>query len=304
MNNIKDFYVLRYLIVDEGPTLIEPKKLPEVKGETILETLLSNNRWEKTGTEFQFIGFSEESIDDESFYVGKIAKLKKAQLGVETAEDIVELEADDWKAVILIVDTKNQFIFARKNSTFGDVNHICNSIQMGINNTVIPEYNHKVFVEPVPSKGKFWEVVDSSDKIYKIELVMISPNIMETNKTARDALESMKNLFNQERTIIKMENSAGELVIPREPVDGYVDYIEEGEGRWELVIDDNKTKKKKKYSSDGTPEILDIDVEDIDKKNEELMDNRQIELYEITISKTNKFLRKVKDYVEDKVRRH
>lgn len=174
---------------------------------------------------------------------------------------------------------------------------------MGINKSVIPEYNHKVFVEPVPSKGKFWEVVDNSEKIYRIELVMISPNIMETNRTARDALEGMKNLFNQEKTIIKMENSAGELAVPREPIDGYVDYIEEGEGKWELVTDDNKTKKKKKYNSDGIPEILDIDVSDMDKKNEELMDNRQIELYEIKISKTNKFLRKVKDYIEDKVRR-
>lgn len=303
MNNIKDFYVLRYSIVDEGPTLLEPRKLPSVKGETILETLLSNNRWEKRGTEFQFIGFSEERIDDDSFYVGKIAKLKKAQLGVETLEDIVDKETDDWKAVILIVDTKNQFIFARKNSKFGDVAHICNSIQMGINEIVIPEYNHKVFVEPVPTKGRFWEIVNNSDSIYRIELVMISPNIMETNKTARDALENMKNLFNQEKTIIKMENSSGELVIPHEPIDEYVDYIEEGEGKWELLVDDNKTKKKKKYNSDGVPEILDIDVETMDSKNEEQMDIRQIELYEIEISKTNKFLKKVKDYIEDKVRK-
>jgi hypothetical protein len=121
MENVKDFYVLRYFIVDEGATLLQPKKIPDVKGETILETLLSSNRWETRGTEFQFIGFSKELIDEESFYVGKIAKLKKAHLGVETPEDIVDQETDDWKAVILIVDTKSQFIFARKNSKFGDV---------------------------------------------------------------------------------------------------------------------------------------------------------------------------------------
>lgn len=304
MGNVKDFYVLRYFVVDEGASLLPPKKVPDIKGETILETLLSNNRWETRGTEFQFIGFSKEPIDEESFYVGKIAKLKKAHLGVETSEDIVDQEADDWKAVILIVDVKNQFIFARKNSKFGDLSHICNSIQKGINNIVIPEYNHKVFVEPLPSKGKFWEVVENSEKIYKVELVMISPNIMETNKTARDALSDMKNLFNQDKTRMIMENSEGKLIVPYEPIDDYVDYIEEGEGRWELVIADNKTKKKEKYTSNGTPEVLDIDVEDIDRENEKLMDNRQIEMYEVEMSKNNKFLKKVKRYIEGKVRKN
>jgi hypothetical protein len=133
---------------------------------------------------------------------------------------------------------------------------------------------------------------------------MISPNIMETNKRAREALEDMKNLFNQDKTNITMENSAGELVVPYSPIEDYVDYIEEGEGRWELITDDNKTKKKKRHTSEGTPEILDIDVEDIDNKNEKLMDNKQIEMYEVAISKTNRFLRKVKEYIEVKARRN
>ncbi|ALF59643.1 hypothetical protein [Psychrobacter urativorans] len=302
MNNIKDFYVLRYSIVKEEPTLIETKNLPELKGDTILSTLLSGYSWETRGVSYAFIGFSKEVIDDSIFYVGKIAKLKKAQLGVKTSEDIVEQEIDDWKAVILIVDTKNQFIFARKTSLFGDVSQICNSIQIGINKVVIPEYNYKVFVEPVPSKGKFWEIVDNSAKIYRLELMMISPNIMETDKTARAALENMKNLFNQEKTIIKMENSAGELIIPYEPIDGYVNYIEEGEGKWELVTDDHKTKKKKKYNSDGTPEILEVDTEELEKNNLEIMDTKQLELYELSISRTNKFLLNIKDYIKGKVR--
>lgn len=299
MNKIKDFYVLRYSIVKEDPVLIETPPLPEVKGNTILPALLHSHQWEARGIIYQFIGFSKETIDDSDFYVGKIAKLKTTQLGVKISEDIVEKETDDWKAIILIIDTKNQFIFARKNSSFGDVSHICKSIQNGINEVVTPEYNHKVFVEPVPSKGKFWEIVNNSEKIYRVELVMISPNIMETDKRARDALEDLKNLFNQDTTVIEMKNDAGELIIPHDPIDMYIEYIEEGEGKWELITNYNKTNRKKKFNSDGTPEVLDI--EHIDKYHEEPMDKRQLELYEIKISRTNQFLLKVKDYIEDKV---
>ena len=63
-------------------------------------------------------------------------------------------------------------------------------------------------------------------------------------------------------------------------------------------------KKKEKYTSDGTPEILDIDVEDIDRENEKLMDNRQIEMYEVEMSKNNNFLKKFKRYIEGKVRKN
>src|SRR3546814_15538631 len=68
-------------------------------------------------------------------------------------------------------------------------------------------------------------------RVYQVELSLISPNILETNQKARYALAKLNELFAQDAVSIVLEHESGELSVPKNPVEDYVDYIAEGEGQ-------------------------------------------------------------------------
>lgn len=101
---------------------------------------------------------------------------------------------------------------------------------------------------------------------------MISPNILDTNKKARDALESLKKLFGQEEIDITLKNESGELKIPEEITSNYLEYIAEGEGSWSVVTEGDRGGKKAHNSNENidTINLPELESENIDESQMEL----------------------------------
>lgn len=116
-------------------------------------------------------------------------------------------------------------------------------------------------------------MVNSHDKVFEIELELISPNILETNVKARDALAAMKKLFGQEEVKITLINEYGDLKAPKTPLDDYLDYIEEGEGKWSVTTE-GKNGGKKIHKSISAIVKIDLDV----PSDEVVMHEGQLEL--------------------------
>ena len=104
-------------------------------------------------------------------------------------------------------------------------------------------------------------------------MILISPNILETNKKARSALEALHSLYSQDKTEIKMKSESGNLKIPELPTEDYVEYIEEGEGEWKLKVNDNGVRKI--ISSASLTETIELPVH---KNVNEVLLNSQYEL--------------------------
>ncbi len=280
MKGIKTFMVLRYLLIENKQGTLVPKPLPTPKGATVVPTLLNGDRdFFRNGVRYSFVGFSfikpshESDFPESRFLVGKTAKFRLAQMGEKVPGDIISHDADDWIPIITIIDLVAQYIFVQHDWRFGTQEQIAYAIQTGLKEPILEEYNHLLFIEPKTTKGEFWKVVKNHKKIYKIELDLISPNILETNIKARDALQAMQELFQQDEVKITLTNEYGELKSPKSPIADYVDYIEEGEGKWSVTTEGSHGGKKTHKSSSAIVTIdLDVPSEDT------LMNEQQLEL--------------------------
>tara|TARA_B100000287_G_scaffold221701_2_gene209150 strand:- start:1643 stop:2164 length:522 start_codon:yes stop_codon:yes gene_type:complete len=139
--------------------------------------------------------------------------------------------------------------------------------------SILAKYNHRVFVEPKTRKAEFWSIVRAHKKIYRLEIKLISPNILRTNEKAREALAELKKLYGQDEMSLVLENDSGSLVIPKNPIADYVDYASEGEGKWSLVTEGEKGGKKK-HSSEKAAISVTLPI----PTQEEIYNEGQLEL--------------------------
>jgi len=274
------FYVFRYSLVKEQQEVLDPIDLPIPKGDAIKVAITNDREWKDKHVQFSFVGFnnsimshSQGKQDRSNIFIGKLARLKKTNVGEKVPGDIVNSIEDDWIPVIVIFDTVDQLIFVQKSSKFGEVKYIARKLQNGLFDPILSEYNYRVFVEPIPVKGQFWHTVNKYKKIYELDLVLISPNILETNKKARSALEALHGLYSQDKTEIKMKSESGNLEIPEKPTGDYIEYIEEGEGEWKLKVDAKGTKRL--ISSSMLTETIELPI---NKSLNEVLLNNQYEL--------------------------
>lgn len=279
MEENREFLVLRFSLVEEPQRAIVTDPIPTPKGAAVLAAISRDREFVLNGVHYSFVGFSEACPSDNfpfppsRFFVGKVAKLRKAHMGKKIPGDIVETEEDDWFPVLTIFDIEGQYIFVRKDWRFGTPEQTMRAIQGGLREPVMAHYNHRVFVEGRTRKEHFWKVVSGHRRIYKLELRLISPNILETNLKARDALAALKGLFAQDQVDIVLNNESGDLRIPEKPVTNYLEYIEEGEGAWGITTEGTHGGKKKHTSSQNVDTVeISVPAENI------IEEERQLEL--------------------------
>lgn len=279
MKNIGEFLVLRYSLVEEAQRSLEVAELPTPKGAAVTIALSGDREFTRNNVLYAFVGFSEakstELIQFEAgrYLVGKIAKLRTAHVGEKVPGDIIAHTTDDWIPLVTVVDLKEQYIFVQRDWRFGTESQIANAIQAGIREPVLAKYNHRVFVEPKTRKAEFWSVVRTHKKIYRLEIKLISPNILRTNEKARETLLELKKLYGQDEMSMVLENESGNLVVPEEPLADYIDYTSEGEGKWLLVTEGEKGGKKK-HSSEKAAITVQLPV----PTQEEIYREGQLEL--------------------------
>ncbi|MCJ8503156.1 hypothetical protein [Desulfatitalea alkaliphila] len=258
MEESKDFLVLRYSLIGEQQLSLLAKELPEPKGAAIVAAIDKDTEFFLNGVKYGFVGFKRVepvagyNFPSGRFWVGKTAKLRVAKRGEKVPGDIVEHTEDDWVPILTIFDVEDQYIFVQRDWRFGTPEQIARALQRGLRDQVFENYNHKIFVEGLLSKDVFWDVVRKFNKLYKVNLKLISPNILETNKRAKEALKSLRELFDQDEIDLTLLNETGNLKIPQEPVGDYVDYISEGEGSWSIVTEGERGGKKRHSSVENT----------------------------------------------------
>jgi hypothetical protein len=281
----KEYLILRYSLVEESQKSIESNPIPNIKGEAILPAIETDREFKNNGAVFSVCEFHAlkpsygYDYPENRLYLGKIAKLKKQQTGERVPGDIVEFEHDNWIPITVVIDVVTQHIFVRKDWRFGTPEHIARSLQIAFTEPVLSVYNHRIFVEGKSEASTFWNIVESKSKIYRLDFKLISPNILDTNQKARDALESLKEVFGQEEIDITLKNEAGELKIPDEPVLNYLEYIAEGEGSWSVVTEGDRGGKKAHSSNENidTVTLPEIDGEPMDDSQMQLEQQPNIE---------------------------
>jgi hypothetical protein len=266
MANSTEYMTFRYSIIKESQMHMYAKELPKIKGMIIYSALQFNEgdrEYQRYGVNYSFIGFhyvqpkSYSNFEENRYLIGKFAKLRKMQTGVRVPGNIVPQKQDDWVGSTTIVDTLTQHIFVEKNWKFGKADIIEKVLSYGISKPILDEYNCKVFVKGKTDESIFWEIVRDSTNIYNLCLKMVSPNILETNLRAREALTHLQEVFKQDEIDITLKNDSGDLKVPINPVADYIDYISEGEGSWKITSK-GYLGPKRTHSSLDNIQILEI----------------------------------------------
>lgn len=274
----KEYLILRYSLVEESQQVLESKPIPAIKGHAILPAIAPEREFKSNGILYSVLGFHElkpsfgYDYPGGRLYIGKLAKLKKQQTGEKVPGDIVEFEHDNWIPITVVLDIDTQHIFVRKDWRFGAPEHIARSLQVAFTEPVLSVYNHRVFIEGKSEASTFWNIVESKRKIYRLDFRLISPNILDTNQKARDALESLKEVFGQDEIDISLKNENGDLKIPEEPISNYLEYIAEGEGSWSVVTEGDRGGKKAHSSNEN------IDTVNLPELEGDVTDDRQLQL--------------------------
>lgn len=270
VDETKEFLVLRYSLVEERQKVFDVLRLPTPKGVAVAAGLEEDREFIVNGVLYGFVGFGyvqpaqRFGFPAERFIFGKIAKLRQAHMGRKVPGDIVETQEDDWHPVLTIFDLHRQYILVEKDWRFGTPEQTMRALQGGLRPSVLRLYNHRIFVEGCVRKEHFWKIVDIHRKIYKLELRLISPNILETNLRAREALAALKDLFGQDQVKIALTNDLGNLNVPKHPVSNYLEYIEQGEGTWSLTTA-GEHGGKKTYSSTDNIDTIQLAARNIDE---------------------------------------
>lgn len=274
----KEYLILRYSLVEETQQVLESKPIPKIKGHAILPAITHERELKINGVFYSVLGFHDlkptfrYDYPEGRFYIGKLAKLKKQQTGERVPGDIVNYEHDNWIPITVVIDIDTQHIFVRKDWRFGTPEHTARSLQIAFSEPILSAYNHKVFIEGKSEASTFWNIVESKRKIYRLDFKLISPNILDTNQKARDALKSLKEVFGQDEVDITLKNDNGDLKVPGEPTSNYLEYIAEGEGSWSVVTEGESGGKKAHSSNEN------IDTVNLPEVDGDVTDDNQLQL--------------------------
>lgn len=259
---LKTFYLLRYTLVEEDQSVLFAKALPTPKGYAICDALSvfgKDRFFTHYGVTYSFVGF-HNPMRYGRFLFGKVAKLRKLALGEYQPGDIKNDSHDDWVPLLCLVDCETQHLLIEKKTKFGPPDQLLTILSRGFNDVIFKEYNCKVFVKGKSNKNIFWQLISESDQLFGLEMKLLSPNLFDANKTAREALSALKNLFSQDVLTVSLKNEAGHLSIPANPTDNYIDYISEGEGEWKITR--GLKGRKKTFSSNDNIKTVDVEIKD------------------------------------------
>lgn len=273
INKRSPFFAYRYLVTPTNQQISIIQQLNKSKEELMIDIIKElalnvKSEWTKGNKRFLFYGFQNR----DNVYIIKFARESLENIYIEGDDDIEIRKINEAKYVYLIIDTKHQIILVERNvSVF---QHIDTSVKTLADffRIKMRDYDYVVNIYPLVSKKKFWNYVDSAEEIYELSLEMNAPNMaLFGNSDTRNVLEQIKEITNNEVVDISFKNKDGKLIVLKEALGGYIDYVREVGGKYLLKFMRNGIRETKTSETD-TAKIY-IERKKTEKYTEEEMQN-------------------------------
>jgi hypothetical protein len=252
------FFVFRYSLLPPLQLRLDTPELPTPKGEAILPALglpsadLGFRYW---GRQYAFVGFSDyanrfdANVEPNRVFIGKMAKHRVIRTGELVPGDVIGRATDTWTPVWVVVDTRGQYIAVQSNAEIGRIEQVKNILTAGLRPYVRRTYEYAVVVEPLTDPAAFWDVVETNELLHAVEVNLVSPNILDTNRAARESLAALKEVFGQDEVTVKLASHSGTLRPARRFLDSVLEYIGNGEGWWRVAARAAPGRRKRWYTS-------------------------------------------------------
>jgi len=243
---ISTFICFRFYIVPVQYDLFQQSIEDKDKIRLFTERFLVNKNYKFSETKEYAIRIN--NVIDKNYY-GKLSKKNITEKHDITPTDVYDDLQDDWPYLNFVVDTSlgaQVVVIEKKAKIFLSVDAL---------RTCLVEMAKKAMLytgfvvnfEPIIEKLAFWRIIEESESIYSLKFSLESPNMLGASASAREGLKELQTIFNNTSTIMQLENSDGELIVPKESVESYREYADQGGGSWELAV--GRDGKKKFYKS-------------------------------------------------------
>jgi hypothetical protein len=218
---------------------------------------------------------NEPIFDDNNVLIGgKIGRKSNKILPTLIDGYLSKIPTLIYPYVFYIIDIEEQVILA-------EFNHEAFHNELSLFDYLTKFFNRELWkvglevkINPLTSKGVFWDLISEAEKIYTIHFTLNSPNMLGViYNNLRDMLKHEKEESNANRLDFIRTNEAGELKVPNNQFNEQaVGWAEDGAGEWKLKIASEKTGyKKKTIRSTEQLSVFEVDIE-----NEVIEDKKKV----------------------------
>lgn len=165
---------------------------------------------------------------------GKLGRQTSKTLPLKDDGKLIKRRAILYPYILFILVPEEQIIlFQRDRTVFSSDLQVFRHLEYFFELQLL-EKGLEVSIKPLTAKGKFWDAITTSEKIYNIRFVLEMPNFLgSTEKHLRDTLKEIRNLTNGTKLDIAVNNKNGELKLgPDKTIQPMVNWSENGAGEW------------------------------------------------------------------------
>ena len=226
-----NFIAYRYFLVADEQGSLFPKMRDEIISE--FYQLFEQVKTSVILEERKYILYSKKYLSP-YILVSKFAKETHFTKNDEGEVDLTPEGEIDFPYVYLIIDFKNQIILIqRRSSVFRTMKAVKTSLESFVTKS-LDLRNYVFSLDEISNKQKFWEIVNTAEGIYFLELELRSPNFLGAKYSATEFLKKQREIHNSTEVAVKLENKHGKLKVLKEHFESYIDYIAAGAGKYKL----------------------------------------------------------------------
>lgn len=208
---------------------------------------------------------------DENNYLLKFGRHGQITYTKDTGDDFQESKLDDHPFIYVFINTKEQIIlFEKKTKVFRKYISSANALSKYLSEKV-EIYGYEFKYEEITSPDKFWSLIDSAESIESVSLTIYSPNLFDGNTSAETAAREFEEATNSTENILTFKNKHGKLMLVKDKLKSFIDYISGGGGNW-IVKARVPNKKGKVFSSKDVTKVVAVPDDIAERSNIAILD--------------------------------
>ncbi|MBV4420301.1 hypothetical protein KM800_13400 [Clostridium tyrobutyricum] len=198
----------------------------------LFESIINNNdtQIEDTNDNIKYKLYIIENIGNLYFF--KFSKQTYTTTYKDTGNDIKENIIKNNPFVHIIINTELQIILIQKKTTvFKNYSLTINAFKKYINLFLL-SHGYEITVDQLSDPKHFWQIIDTAENVYQVDLNLKSPNMFEGITNAEEFAKTLKEVSNSTENNINLKNDQGNLRLKKHFFKSFIEYIACGGGKW------------------------------------------------------------------------
>ncbi len=167
-------------------------------------------------------------------HICKLAKERRFTKQDETTYGVEPVQDHEYPYITVILETVAQVVLIQKKTTaFSELKDSQRALEEVFSR--VGRFGRFRFVlAPISLRRSFWDVVDTAEEIYRLQITIEGPNFFSDAWKGEDIARKLERFYGSTKTDVALRNDGGQLKIPREDFADPVRVVSAGGGEYRL----------------------------------------------------------------------